>query len=120
MAGRPRPAPGRRPGASPYTADLYLQYRKHLGGPRYRLLRCVQGLVAPARVRQLLQLPAGFYIAPAVALYRSTRHWRLSQWARNAMLPAAYRDRIRALDAAPVALAGPAVALPPARRCPMH
>ena len=106
--------------ASAYTADLYAQYRRHLGGPRYQLLRLVQGLVAPAGVRQLLQLPAGFYIAPAVAFYRHTRHWRVSQWARNAMLPAAYRARILALDAAPVARAEPAATLHPAHRCPMH
>ncbi|MGY3087220.1 hypothetical protein ACVWYF_000246 [Hymenobacter sp. UYAg731] len=106
--------------ASAYTADLYLQYRRHLGGPRYRLLRLVQGLVVPARVRQLLQLPGGFFINPAVAYYRRTRRWQPSRWARNAMLPAEYRDRIQALDAAPVALAEQAVPMQAARRCPMH
>ncbi|GAB3846904.1 hypothetical protein GCM10028822_07570 [Hymenobacter terrigena] len=106
--------------ASTYTADLYVQYRRHLGGPRYRLLRLVQGLVVPARVRQLLQLPAGFIISPAVVFYRHTRRWGVSQSAKNAMLPTEYRARIQALDAAPVALAETAMAMQPARRCPMH
>ncbi|MDB5271207.1 MAG: hypothetical protein JWP58_4247 [Hymenobacter sp.] len=106
--------------ASAYTADLYVQYRRHLGGPRYQLLRLVQGLVVPARVRQLLQLPVGSFISPAVVFYRLTRHWRVSQSARNAMLPAEYLARIQALDAAPVALAAMAVTMQPARRCPMH
>ena len=105
---------------STYTADLYVQYRRHLGGPRYQLLRLVQGLVVPSLVRRHLQLPAGFYINPAVAFYRHTRHWRVSQSARNAMLPADYLIRIQALDAAPMAVAEPTIAFQPARRCPMH
>ena len=43
---------------SHYTADLYRQYRRHLGSLRYQLLRQVQGLVVPARVRVLLACPA--------------------------------------------------------------
>ena len=98
--------------ASALTADLYRQYRRHLGGPRYQLLRLVQGLVVPTLVRAQLQLPAGAAVRPAVAAYRATRHLALSQWAKSAMLPTAYRARIQALDAAP-----PAATL---RRCPMH
>ena len=100
--------------ASALTADLYRQYRQHLGGPRYQLLRLVQGLVVPAPVRAQLGLPDGAAVRPAVAAYRATRHLALSQWAKNALLPAAYRARIQALDAAPEV----ATTLPP--RCPMH
>ncbi|WP_210515403.1 oxygenase MpaB family protein [Hymenobacter terricola] len=91
--------------ASRYTTDLYLQYRKHLGGPRYQLLRAVQGLVAPPWVRSLLALPGGGYLRPAIALYRATKHLAVSQWAKNALLPAEYQARIRALDGVPAALA---------------
>ncbi len=91
--------------ASRYTADLYRQYRKHLGGPRYGLLRAVQGLVAPPGVRGLLALPSGDYVRPALALYRATKHLQVSQWAKNALLPADYRARIRALDEVPAAFA---------------
>lgn len=41
---------------SRFTADLYRQYHKHLGGFRYWLLRHAQRLVVPAHVRQLLRL----------------------------------------------------------------
>ncbi len=88
---------------SRYTADLYRQYRRHLGPLRYRLLRAMQGLVAPPPVREMLHLGRGAGLRPALALYRGTRHLALSQWAKSAMLPAEYRARIRALDGAPTA-----------------
>ncbi|MDO7845812.1 oxygenase MpaB family protein [Hymenobacter sp. M29] len=103
---------------SVYSADLYVQYRKHLGGPRYQLLRAVQGLVVPPGVRKLLALPPGALIQPAVAFYRRTKQWPASQWAKNAMLPAQYQARIHALDAVPAGK--PAVAAQPSlMRCPM-
>ena len=86
---------------SPYTTDLFRQYRRHLGGLRYQLLRQVQGLLVPPRVRTLLGLPGGGALEPAVAAYRATRHLAPSQWAKSALLPAEYRARIRALDTAP-------------------
>ncbi|TPG63563.1 oxygenase MpaB family protein [Hymenobacter nivis] len=102
---------------SPYTADLYRQYRRHLGPLRYPLLRAVQGLVVPPTVRALLHLGTGAAVRPALAAYRRTRQLALSQWAKSTLLPAAYRARIHALDGAPAAEA----ALPPptAARCPM-
>ncbi|MFD1470360.1 oxygenase MpaB family protein [Hymenobacter caeli] len=106
--------------ASRYTADLYRQYRKHLGGPRYALLRAVQGLVVPPGVGALLRLPPGAWIRPAVAFYRRTKRWPASQWAKSLLLPAAYRARIDALNTAPLLPASPAPAPPPPRRCPMH
>ena len=106
--------------ASHFTKDLYRQYRKHLGGPRYQLLRAVQGLVVPEPVRALLALPGGAAVRPAVAVYRASRHLAISQWAKRAMLPGEYRARIQALDFAPATPNAhvPAAALP--RRCPMH
>ena len=104
--------------ASTLTADLYRQYRKHLGGPRYQLLRAVQGLVVPAPVRAKLGLPGGAAVRPAVAVYRASRHLAISQWAKAAMLPAEYRERIQALDLAPAASEPQRPAA--ARRCPMH
>ncbi|MCI1187606.1 DUF2236 domain-containing protein [Hymenobacter sp. DH14] len=106
--------------ASALTADLYRQYRKHLGGPRYQLLRAVQGLVVPAPVRAQLGLPGGAAVRPAVVAYRATRHLALSQWAKSAMLPREYRDRIQALDLTPTASATPGVAGRPPRSCPFH
>jgi hypothetical protein len=76
-------------------------------------------LVVPPAVRVLLGLPPGGLISPAVAAYRLTKQWPLSQWAKNAMLPAEYQGRIQALNAPPLhAPAGAAQPLP--KRCPMH
>ena len=44
---------------SKHTALLYKQYRRHLGEWRYQILLRVQGLLVPARVRQLLRLRRG-------------------------------------------------------------
>lgn len=102
---------------SPYTADLYRQYRHHLGPLRYPLLRAVQGLVVPPAVRTLLHLGSGAGLRPALALYQRTRQLAVSQWAKSALLPAAYRARIHALDGVPAAYAE-APAPPANARCP--
>jgi hypothetical protein len=91
--------------ASTCTTDLYRQYRKHLGGPRYRLLRGVQGLVVPAAVARQLGLGSGAWLRPALEFYRRTKQFSLSQWLKNTMLPAEYEARIRALDEVPAAYA---------------
>ncbi|TDN39532.1 hypothetical protein A8B98_18850 [Hymenobacter sp. UV11] len=104
------------------TTDLYRQYRKHLGGPRYWLLRGVQGLVCPPTVRRQLGLGTGAWLRPALAFYRATKQLAVSQWLKNAMLPTEYAARIRALDEVP-ALARPAAAPvaypPPAPEAPV-
>ncbi|WP_201982128.1 oxygenase MpaB family protein [Hymenobacter rubidus] len=89
---------------SNYSADLYVQYRKHLGSPRYVLLRAVQGMVAPPSVRRMLGLGTGAWLRPALLAYQRTKRLDISQWAKNSMLPPAYRARIKALDAAPAAM----------------
>ena len=92
------------------TTDLYRQYRKHLGGPRYGLLRGVQGLVCPPLVRQQLGLGTGAWLRPALAFYRATKRLALSQWLKNLLLPPEYAARIRALDEVPAFAARPAAA----------
>ena len=93
------------------TTDLYRQYRKHLGGPRYWLLRGVQGLVCPPAVRQQLGLGTGAWLRPAVAFYRATKQLAVSQWLKNLMLPAEYAARIKALDEVPALAARPGAAV---------
>jgi uncharacterized protein (DUF2236 family) len=90
---------------SRFTTDLYRQYRRHLGPGRYQLLRQAQGLVAPARVRQLLGLGGGAVLRPVVFCYRHLQHLRLSRWARTSLLPAAFRAQIAALDVEPAQFA---------------
>ena len=91
---------------SSYTADLYRQYRRHLGPLRYGLVLQAQRLVAPPRVRELLRLGRWPWLAPALPLYRATQHLALGRWARASLMPARYRAQILALDGAPV-LASP-------------
>lgn len=103
--------------ASAHTADLHHQYRQHLGGPRYRLLRLAQAVLVPAPVRGLLGLPADAWLRPAFSLYRRTKHISLIQWLKTTLLPADYQARIRALDTEP---APAPTAPPPPHRCPVH
>jgi len=86
---------------SRFTADLYQQYRKHLGPLRYWLLLQAQRLVVPTPVRDLLRLGAWSWIGPLLPIYRRTQHLFLNRWAKGALLPPAYKARIQALDYAP-------------------
>ena len=105
---------------SPYTTDLYQQYRKHLGGPRYQLLRAIQGRVVPPAVRQQLQLPSGAFLQPALDFYGRTKQWPASQWLKNALLPTEYQTRIKALDAQPMEHSEPDATTAVQLRCPMR
>lgn len=86
---------------SPFTTNLYQQYRKHLGPLRYLLLLQGQALVVPEPVRQLLRLGRRSWLRPVVPLYRHTQHLALSQWVKTSLLPTEYRAQIKALDVEP-------------------
>ena len=83
---------------SAHTVDLFRQYRKHLGLPRYLILKQSQIMVVPARVRQLLRLGRLPLLWPLLQVYKFTRIFRLDQLLRNAILPEAYKDQIKDLD----------------------
>lgn len=85
---------------SPYTIDLFLQYRKHLGALRYRILLEAQILVLPEHVRGLLGVRGFTPLYPLLLLYKLSRLLRLDGFFRNAILPAAYTKEINALDKA--------------------
>ena len=85
---------------SHYTADLFKQYRKHLGPTRYFLLRQVQTAIAPQRVKQLLGLPRYAILLPVLWLYKQSRCIKLGYLVRNAMLPKHYKAQIKSLDIA--------------------
>jgi uncharacterized protein (DUF2236 family) len=86
---------------SDYTADLYRQYRHHLGAFRYALVLQAQRFVTPPRVRELLQLGRRSWLPLVLPLYRPTQHMALGRWARASLMPAQYRAQILALDRAP-------------------
>ncbi len=83
---------------SPYTEDLYRQYRKHLGPIRYKLLIEAQKLVVPDRVRNLLEFSGPDLLKPTVPLYQASRRIRADRIIKKALLPAAYQEQIQALD----------------------
>lgn len=83
---------------SPYTTDLLAQYLKHLGPVRYRILVESQKLVIPERVRQLLGFGIINVMRPVLPLYKLSKWCRIDNLIKGILLPAAYIDRIRALD----------------------
>lgn len=83
---------------SRFTADLYQQYKKHLGLVRYTLLREAQKLVTPALVSRLLGLGRLPLLAPVISLYKISRSFKADKLLKAAILPTAYKAEIDALD----------------------
>ncbi|PTQ94106.1 uncharacterized protein DUF2236 [Mucilaginibacter yixingensis] len=85
---------------SDFTADLYRQYRKHLGGLRYFVMKQVQQMLLAPRVRQLLGMGRVVILKPVLLVYRLFRSLRWERPFKNALLPQKYKAQILALDAA--------------------
>ncbi|PPK88454.1 uncharacterized protein DUF2236 [Neolewinella xylanilytica] len=83
---------------SKYTADLYRQYRKHLGWPRYLMLREGQKIVVPKRVRVMLGLSDFSLLRPVIGIYKLTRRIGVHTLLRDLILPTAYKTEIKSLD----------------------
>ncbi|RYY55834.1 MAG: DUF2236 domain-containing protein [Chitinophagaceae bacterium] len=86
---------------SHYTVDLYKQYRKHLGGFRYRILVQSQKLVCPPEVVRLLELKKFSWASPLLTLYKVSRLIRLDWLVKEALLPRQYMKEIKELDSVP-------------------
>jgi hypothetical protein len=83
---------------SNFTYDLYRQYKKHLGNVRYQILVQVQLLLVPERVRQLLAFQSTSWLMPVLRLYKLCRIVKMEGFLKEALLPAAYKKQIAALD----------------------
>jgi len=83
---------------STFTADLYQQYKKHLGTFRYYLVLQVQHILVPQHVSSLLNLKRRFWIGPAIGTYKILRRAGVERLFRNALLPLAYKQQIKELD----------------------
>jgi uncharacterized protein (DUF2236 family) len=83
---------------SDFTLDLYRQYRKHLGRPRYEILKQAQIMVVPRRVSALLSLGNLPLLKPVLMAYKFARLFKIDQLLRNAILPQAYKAQIKDLD----------------------
>lgn len=83
---------------SDYTADLFKQYKKHLGGMRFKVLTEGQKLVVPARVKELLQFSDFSLLTPVVPVYKVSRLMKMDWMLKNILLPSDYKDQINELD----------------------
>ncbi len=80
------------------TVDLFKQYRKHLGAPRYWLLLEAQKTVVPRIVKEMLQFSNLSFIGLIVPFYQLSRTLKIDKPIRTILLPAEYKERIDALD----------------------
>lgn len=83
---------------SNFTADLYKQYKKHLGAFRYHIVLQVQRILVPRHVRKLLNLKKRFWIQPAMGIYKLFRRAGVDGFFRDALLPLEYKKQIRSLN----------------------
>jgi uncharacterized protein (DUF2236 family) len=80
------------------TQDLYERYRLALGEWRYRLLLDVQALIAPPRVRRLLNLSAGNPLSYLVWSYGIVDALGLQTMLRRALLPPEHLPAVERLN----------------------
>ncbi len=83
---------------SKFTTDLYQQYKKHLGPLRYVILKQIQLLLVPKRVKKLLPLGYIPWVAPLLQFYKFCCSVKLESILRNALLPTKYKTQIQMLD----------------------
>lgn len=83
---------------SDYTVQLFAQYKKHLGPVRYKVLLEAQGLVAPGKVRELLNFRNTSLLKPVVPLYKVLCFLRMEWLIKSLLLPKEYHAQVRELD----------------------
>ncbi|WP_192820416.1 oxygenase MpaB family protein [Rufibacter sp. LB8] len=86
---------------SKYTADLFRQYKKHLGTLRYKLLLEAQVLVVPDLVKKLLGFRQFSLVTPLLQTYKVSRAFKLDWFLKSIILPSAYKKEIKDLDVHP-------------------
>ena len=86
---------------SNYTADLFQQYKKHLGAMRFKVLIEGQKLVCPDIVKELLNFSDFSLLSPVVPLYKISRLMKMDWLLKNILLPSDYKDQIHELDVKP-------------------
>lgn len=79
------------------TADLYKQYRKHLGVVRYAILKQAQNLITPPQVKKLLSLNGIQLLVPVISVYKVCRFFKLDGPVKDLILPTRYKAQILTL-----------------------
>ncbi|MBA4135471.1 MAG: DUF2236 domain-containing protein [Flavobacterium sp.] len=83
---------------SEFTADLFKQYKKHLGVMRFKVLIEGQKLVCPDRVKTLLDFSDFSLLTPIVPVYKVSRLMKMDWLLKGILLPADYKDQINELE----------------------
>ena len=83
---------------SNFTTDLFMQYRKSLGSSRYWLLLQTQKLIVPDRVMELLHFNKGFWPLMILLIYKICKKIKLDGLVKAIILPAKYKQQIKAMD----------------------
>ncbi|MEO6978204.1 MAG: oxygenase MpaB family protein [Mucilaginibacter sp.] len=83
---------------SKFTIDLYSKYKKHLGIIRYAILKQVQAKLVPSKVKAMLPIGGTGWITPLLVFYKMLRWAAFEKTFKNALLPNAYKEQIKALD----------------------
>jgi hypothetical protein len=83
---------------SDYTADLFKQYKKHLGAMRFRVLIEGQKLVVPEKVKELLQFSDFSLLTPVVPVYKISRLMKMDWLLKKILFPPDYKVQINDLD----------------------
>jgi hypothetical protein len=83
---------------SHFTKDLFLQYKKHLGSLRFKLLIESQILICPLRVKQLLNFRKSSLVPPVLYLYKVLKSLRVDWFLKKLVFPKQYFSSIKELD----------------------
>jgi len=83
---------------SVYTADLFKQYKKHLGAMRFKVLIEAQKLVVPYRVKELLDFSDFSLLTPVVPVYKVSKLMKMDWLLKNILFPSDIKDQINELD----------------------
>jgi len=83
---------------SVYTADLFKQYKKHLGAMRFKVLLEAQKLVVPYRVKELLDFSDLSLLTPVVPVYKVSKLMKMDWLLKNILFPSDIKDQINELD----------------------
>lgn len=85
---------------SPFTEDLFQQYKKHLGAFRYFLLLDIQRMLVSKHVNDLLGLGRTRFVQLLIPLYKRIRKYKWHKQLILIMVPGKFINQVIAMDKA--------------------
>ena len=86
---------------SPYTIDLFKQYKKHLGSFRYKILIESQKLVIPKTVKDLLRFRGYPWLYRILPVYQFMKKIKCEPLIKSILLPSKYKTQVKEFDVKP-------------------